>query len=264
MTRGGGRPAVAALAAGLLTALIALLALSGGSPAAAASRDASGGAGLTVVVGCLPPAHGKGNGRCGVLIVVCGGDGRTVTSVTLLGLGTPGRGGLVVRVGGPCPGQNDPTTPPVTSPPVSPSGPPATTPPSTPPQTPPESSGTRTPPPPSFSPPPASGRPQPSGPVAVAGAGAPSGPGTGPGVVSPQAAAAAPGPGRPSAAPAPGVTPPPTAPVSLSFAAVAPATPPFGNRPAEDATRWWLLSVLCVLLPAALTAAFPRSTGRHT
>ncbi len=29
---------------------------------------------------------------------------------------------------------------------------------------------------------------------------------------------------------------------------------PFGSAGSEDATRWWLLSVLCVLLPAALAA----------
>src|SRR4051794_21893123 len=102
--RGGGRPVAAALAAGVLAVLIALTALARSSPAAAAARDAAGGAGIAVVVGCLETAQGHG-GPCGVLLVVCGGDGRTVTSVTLLGLGTSGRGGLVVRVGGACPGR---------------------------------------------------------------------------------------------------------------------------------------------------------------
>jgi hypothetical protein len=56
----------------------------------------------------------------------------------------------------------------------------------------------------------------------------------------------------------------PGPPAAASFVGAAPVVPPFGDARSEDATRWWLLSVLCVLLPAALAAAYPRGTGRHS
>jgi hypothetical protein len=36
------------------------------------------------------------------------------------------------------------------------------------------------------------------------------------------------------------------------------------DRPDDDPARWWLLTLLGVMLPASLAAALPRGTGRRT
>lgn len=247
------RAASIAAIAGLL-----LLAMAIAAPAAATvSATAGGGAGVTVVVGCLdtPAGHAAGAGvRCGVLAVVCDGDGRAVTSVALVGLPLPIPGALVVRVGGACPGMTAAPPPPPTSPP--PTSPPPTSPsPSGPPTAPPTATAPTGP----GSAPPPSG-PAPGAPPASEGSGQPPGSAASP---APAHAAGAP-PAVSGAAASPRAAASAGTPAPFTFDAAPPGASPLQDPSDSDASRWWLLSLLGVMLPAALSAALPRGSGRRT
>ncbi|WP_146088203.1 hypothetical protein [Actinacidiphila yanglinensis] len=234
-----------------LAGALGLLAVAGAGVAAAAPRPA--GAGVDVLVGCAPDG-----GPCGVFVVLCGTDGRVAQ---VLGLSAPGSGagGLVVRVGAPCgvrPSASPSSTPggPATSAPASPGAP--STAPAPPPGTPPASA-------PPASSPPGAASPTATAPAASASASArPAGPrAAGPVLVS-VSAGPPPSSGRPAPAHRPGAgsaSPRARSPEVLLPLSQEPPDP----GPGDAGNRWWEVSLVAVLLPAALAAAVPRGASRR-
>jgi hypothetical protein len=241
------------IGAGQAAAVPSLPSPPGHSAAAPAGTDGSGRphrAGVLVSLGCS-----SGDGRCWTSVVICSDRGPLSQVISLIGYGQARpASGLTVRVGGPCGPKPPPATPPPGPPPPTPPAPP--TPPTTP--TPP------VPAPPTATAP-AAGAPAPRpGPVPSASPAQPAGSTTRPR----PAALVLPSPGppaKPSGAPSatPAATPSHSGPpASTSQAAVLPvAQEPSGTYP-DDAERWWLLSMMAVLLPAVL-AALPRATDRR-
>jgi hypothetical protein len=245
--RFGARRAVARrFGAALTVALLASAGSEGAAGAAGRTADSRSG-GIGVAVGCS--ADGA---RCGLVVVLCSGDGHVTEVLGLTGAAPgAGPGGLVVRVGGPCAVGSSPPSPPPSAPPSTPPTPPGA--PTTPPTAPPTTS----------SPPPG---PAPSaGPAgAPTAAPPPSAQDRTPPVTRILVSASTRAHPRPRPAPAPAGGRPVGGGAPSGPAVVLPvAQQPPDHGPDGTWDRWWGLSLVAVLLPAALTAALPRGPGRR-
>lgn len=238
-------------AAGLAVPLLVLLA----GPVRAAPHPAPGG--VAVTIGC-----GR-TGGCGISVVVCGSGGHVTQVVRLAGAPPPlPLGRLTVRTGGSC---RPPTTPPPSTPAPPPTG---TVTPTAPPTGPHPTTPTG---PPGAPPPTAPGGSAPPVPPAGPGPGTPGGVTAAP---HPAAFAPAAGSSPPAAVPpaadrpvppAPTASSPPGPPGPPGTAGYTP--PPLADEPYDRdsgaATRWWLMTLGVVLLPAALAALPYRHTRRR-